>query len=90
MAVGRPVITSISPAYKDSLEKTNTIGWVPSGDPRALADTVHDWLKHPHLLADRGRDTRRLFDRYFSMETLKIALNGIIETAFAQSGKHRR
>jgi glycosyltransferase involved in cell wall biosynthesis len=90
MAVGRPVITSISRAYKDSLEKTNTIGWVPGGNPHALANTVHDWLKHPHLLADRGRDTRRLFDRYFSMDTLRIALNVIIEAAFAQSGKHRR
>lgn len=87
MAVGRPVITSVSKAYADSLEGSPVIGWVPGGDPDALADTVRDWLDAPGLLEKRGNDTRSLYDQYFSMASLKSALADIIETAFANAGK---
>ena len=86
MAVGRPIITSISPAYKDSLEGSDLIGWVSGGDPVALADMVRSWLNTPDQLEKRGRETRKLFDRYFSMASLKIALKNIIEAAFANAG----
>ncbi|MBC2709910.1 MAG: glycosyltransferase [Desulfosarcina sp.] len=86
MAVGRPVITSISPAYNDSLEGFETIGWVPGGDPMALADMVRTWLNAPHQLEKRGRETRKLFDHYFSITSLKSALKTIIKTAFANAG----
>jgi glycosyltransferase involved in cell wall biosynthesis len=82
MAVGRPVITSYSKAYTDSLEGDDTIGWVPSGDAKALADTVGAWLDSPEDLVRRGQETRALFDRYFSQEQLRTALQNIIEQAF--------
>ncbi len=89
MAVGRPVITSVSPAYKDSLEGADAIGWVSGGDHVALAGMVRDWLNAPDQLEKRGRETRKLFDCYFSMASLKAALNDSIETAFANAGLGR-
>jgi len=87
MAVGRPVITSYSKAYTDSLEGQNTIGWVPSGDPQALADMAGAWLRNPEDLERRGSETRALFDRYFSPAQLQTALKEIIDQAITN---HRR
>ncbi|MDR3631775.1 MAG: glycosyltransferase [Desulfocapsaceae bacterium] len=81
MAVGRPVITSYSKAYTDSLEGSDIIGWVPSGDPQALADKVDNWLRHPDDLDRRGQETRALFDAYFSPVQLQTALQEIIVQA---------
>ena len=88
MAVGRPVITSYSKAYADSLEGLDTIGWVPSGDPRALAVMVGDWLSRPEDLERRGRETRSLFDNIFSPAQLQAALKEIIDQAI--NTHHRR
>lgn len=81
MAMGRPVITSTSDAYEGTLAGSDTIGWVPSGDPEALAATVTKWLADPSLLKARGEETRRLFDTYFSMQKQRDALKRILEKA---------
>lgn len=87
MAMGRPVITSYSKAYADTLDGSDVIGWVPGGDPQALADKVCNWLNHPDDLVDRGRETRALFDAYFSPDQLRTALQEIIDQAVHN---HRR
>ena len=81
MAIGRPVITSFSDAYKGTLAGSDIIGWVPSGDPAALAATVTKWLENPSLLKTRGEKTRRLFDTYFSIQTQRDALKEILKKA---------
>ena len=81
MAVGRPVITRRSKAYGDTLNESETIGWVTAGDSSALAFLVRKWFEDPSHLMERGRQTRKLFDTYFNEPKLKAALKTILESA---------
>lgn len=81
MAAGRPLITRRSKAYPLSLGKSNVIGWVPEGDPVSLAALVRKWIKEPCKLALRGKETRKLFDVFFSEEKLREMLKNILEKA---------
>ncbi|MBE9519764.1 MAG: hypothetical protein IME97_01445, partial [Proteobacteria bacterium] len=81
MAIGRPVITSFADSYKGTLDGSDTIGWVPSGDPAALAAIVTKWLDNPSLLKTRGEKTRQLFGTYFSMQTQRDSLKKILAKA---------
>jgi glycosyltransferase involved in cell wall biosynthesis len=60
MAVGRPLITRTSEAYRPEVRNSDIIGWVPPGDARALADCVLKWARDPRQLMERGRQTRGL------------------------------
>jgi len=84
MAVGRPVITRHARAYRDTLDGSPVIGWVPPGDPAALTALVRQWSMNVSGLEQRGRETRKLFLSFFGrdktkarlMETLDQALSG--------------
>lgn len=78
MAVGRPVITRAAGAYPAPVGNSDVIGWVPPGDPAALADRVRSWLKNPADLTGRGEETRRLFDTFFSAAELRKQLERIL------------
>ena len=81
MAMGRAVITRRSKAYADTLNESETIGWVPAGDPMALAFLVKKWFEDPSHLIRRGEKTRELYDAFFSRSKLKDMLIKILETA---------
>ena len=81
MALGRPVITRRSRAFADTLGQSNIIGWVPEGDPSALAFVVKKWFVDPSHLIRRGEKTRELYDAFFSRNKLKNMLAKILETA---------
>ena len=83
MALGRPVITRQSQAYKDTLENSDIIGWVPPEDSAALAFLVRKWFEDPLKLAKRGEETRGLYDRFFSEEKQKYRLAHILNRALA-------
>lgn len=68
MAVGRPLITMASEAYPFPIQQSQTIGWVPPEDPKALADRVRQWSQNKNQLAARGAQTRELYDRFFSQD----------------------
>jgi glycosyltransferase involved in cell wall biosynthesis len=85
MAVGRPVITRNADAYNDNLGKSDIIGWVPGGDPDALASRVKEWLASPDDLIQRGAETFVLFDKYFAYEKLKNLHRFILEKIFSSS-----
>lgn len=80
MALGRPVITRRASAYPEQIDGSDVIGWVPAGDPESLAEKVQNWAQTPALLAERGNQTRLLFDLYFSPQCLTIQLADIIKT----------
>ncbi|MFZ5570723.1 MAG: glycosyltransferase [Thermodesulfobacteriota bacterium] len=84
MAMGRPVITSRSRGYAGTLDGSEVIGWVPDGDPAALAGKVREWLADPASLARRGLATRGLFDLHFSPARMKTALKDILDHALGQ------
>lgn len=81
MAAGRPVITRTAAAYRDTLAGVPAIGWIPPGSPEALADLVHLWSRNPVAFEERGRETRKLFDLYFSQAKMKENLQDILARA---------
>lgn len=81
MAVGRPVITRSSRAYPEEIRHSAVIGWVPAGNPEALAGVVRKWFNDPGHLAGRGKETRKLFDDFFGEDKLKEMLEPILEKA---------
>jgi len=85
MAAGRPVITRAAAAYPPALRHSDVIGWVPPGDPPAVAAVVREWLQQPAALVDRGRETRRLFDAYFNPNVLRRQLETILAKAAVQA-----
>ena len=78
MSMGRPVITRAGSAYQETLSQSDVVGWVPQGDPDALAACVRKWLASPEKLADRGKKTRVLFETYFGHEKLREMLSKIL------------
>jgi glycosyltransferase involved in cell wall biosynthesis len=87
MAMGRAVITRKAKAYERTLDESETIGWVPPGDPSALAFLVRKWFEDPSHLMARSRKTRRLFDTFFSEPILQSALQKIMEASLLKKRK---
>lgn len=81
MAVGRPVITRQANAYRETLAGASAIGWVPPGNPDALAELVQQWAQNIDTLEQRGRETRKLFDLYFSPAKMQAQLQSILDRA---------
>jgi glycosyltransferase involved in cell wall biosynthesis len=81
MAVGRPIITRRATAYAATIAETDVIGWVPAGDPEALALIVKKWFRKPLALATRGHETRRLYERFFSKRRIAGMLKSALEMA---------
>jgi glycosyltransferase involved in cell wall biosynthesis len=83
MALGRPLITRRSEAYPQRLLDSGVIGWVPAGDARAIANQVAKMAADPHELVDCGRQTRRLYDQYFSIHHIRRQLQAALEKVMA-------
>jgi glycosyltransferase involved in cell wall biosynthesis len=92
MAVARPVITRRSKAYENTIADSDIIGWVPAGDPKSLAEMVKKWCKTPSDLSVRGRETRKLYEAYFSSSMLTQMLRVVLDTALTSKseGKKKR
>lgn len=82
MAVGRPVITRHSEAYRDTLAGSPVIGWVPPGDQDSLAELVLKWSRDTEKLKQQGRETRKLFESFFGRDKTKAGLNEMLDYAF--------
>jgi glycosyltransferase involved in cell wall biosynthesis len=80
-AVGRPLITRRAVAYKSSIESSDVIGWVPAGKPEALAMIAKKWFTDPFKLSDRGHETRKLYDRFFSRDRIVKMLDAALKKA---------
>ncbi len=81
MAVGRPLITRTADGYRNSgMNESEIVGWVPAADAHALAAKIDRWLHNPGCLAERGIQTRQLFDRYFGFEKMTDQMKDILET----------
>lgn len=82
LACARPVITMESPVYSSAVRAAadGGIGWVPSGDPAALAELVREWASLPERLRERGVAARAVYEQFYSnakvTEALRRALAG--------------
>jgi glycosyltransferase involved in cell wall biosynthesis len=83
MAVGRPLITRRSEAYPQPVRDSEVIGWVPSGDARAIADQVVKMAADPSGLMHRGRQTRQLYDQCFSLHHIRRQLQNALDKVMA-------
>ena len=81
MALGKPVITRYADAYRDTLADSPIIGWLPPGDSHALANMVVSWSHDTEKLKERGRETRKLFESFFSKEKSKAMLSHMLDFA---------
>jgi glycosyltransferase involved in cell wall biosynthesis len=81
MAVGRPLITRRAAAYRSSVEGSDVIGWVPPGNPEALAMIVKKWFRNPFELSNRGHETRILYDRFFGRTRIVQMLDAALKKA---------
>lgn len=84
MAAGRPVITRHAGAYRGTLAGSTVIGWVPPGDPAALAGLAASWAGDVHKLAQRGRETRKLFDTFFGRAAAREGLRDLLDFALTR------
>lgn len=89
MSTGRPLITRAGSAYKEVLGRSEVIGWVPQGDPDALAACVREWLVSPEKLVERGKKTRALFDTLFGYDKLREMLSGLLSQVLKYSKLER-
>jgi glycosyltransferase involved in cell wall biosynthesis len=78
MAVGRPLITQTASSYAETVGGSDVIGWVPRGNPEAVAATVRRWMADPAALARRGEQTRNLFDTHFGHDRQSEMLEEIL------------
>lgn len=83
MAMGRPLITRRSEAYPQPVRDSRIIGWVPPGDARAIADQVAKIAADTSGLSDRGRQTRQLYDQYFSLHHIRSQLQAALDKVMA-------
>ena len=83
MAMARPLITRRSEAFPHQLRNSEVIGWVPPGDARALADKVTEMAADPNGLIERGRQTRQLYDEYFSLDHIRSQLQTALDKVMA-------
>jgi glycosyltransferase involved in cell wall biosynthesis len=81
MAAGKPVITRYAEAYPSEMRASDIIGWVPCGDHVSLAEKAREWIQEPEKLAERGKKTRELFERFFNNEKMKGMLSMILSKA---------
>ncbi len=80
MAAGRPLITRSSGAYPQEVRDSRRIGWVPPGDPGALAACVQLWAEEPHRLIDRGRRTGELYKQCFGRDQILAQLHSAVQS----------
>ncbi len=83
MAAGRPLITRRAKAYETTIADADAIGWVPAGNPEALASIAEKWFRNPSELSVRGLETRKLYDRYFNRQRIAQMLDSAVSKALA-------
>ena len=80
MAAAKPLITCTAKAYQGNIAGNPVIGWVPKADSLALHNKLRDWISNYKDLKKRGKQTRELYEQYFSKVKLVGMLEEILET----------
>lgn len=75
LACGRPLVTRRSPAYPAQLlADPGGIFWVEAGSAASLAEAVAALAASPATLPEQGALARRSFERHFSSDSIRTAL----------------
>ncbi len=89
LACGRPVVTLASPAYPTELRDQRDCGilWVPPADPVALAKAVAQCAEQKAQLPELGKRARTSYERYFSMASVRSALDQALAAVTPEDNK---
>ncbi len=74
MAFGRPIITTNSPGYRDTVDDGVNGYMVPARDPAALAEAMRRFLDMPDLITAFGQESRRLAEERFDVHRQNASL----------------
>jgi glycosyltransferase involved in cell wall biosynthesis len=78
MAAAKPLITCTAKAYQGNIAGNPVIGWVPKADSLALHHKIRKWITNYKDLKNRGKQTRELYEQYFSKVKLVEMLREIL------------
>jgi glycosyltransferase involved in cell wall biosynthesis len=67
---GRPVVTTDQPGCRDAIEDGVTGFLVPIKNPKMLAQRIEDLILHPDLLAEMGKNARKLAEENFDVKVI--------------------
>lgn len=67
-AIGRPIVTTNSVGCKDTVVEGYNGFLVPVKDSDALADRLKVLIENKHLRCEMGKNSRRLAEKYFSID----------------------
>jgi glycosyltransferase involved in cell wall biosynthesis len=78
MAMGRPIITTDVPGCRETVEDGVNGFLVPVRDPRALAEAMMRFVRHPDLIAPMGQQSRRMAEERFDVRIANKKLLAIL------------
>ena len=78
MAMGRAVITTDVPGCRETVVDGVNGFLVPARDAQALADAMCKFIEQPHLIAEMGRESRRLAQERFDVHQVNRRLTDLI------------
>jgi glycosyltransferase involved in cell wall biosynthesis len=79
LACGRPVITRLSEAYPDDLDRTDSgIAFIPPGDAGALASAVSEWASQRDSLPDLSASAIASYGCHFGNAAIREQLRNAL------------
>jgi len=78
MAMGRPVITTDVPGCRQTVVDGRNGYLVPVRDPEALANAMIRFVDYPELIAQMGKESRRLAEERFDVHEVNARLIQIL------------
>jgi glycosyltransferase involved in cell wall biosynthesis len=87
LAAGKPPIVNLDGWLRRLVEENRVGVYVPSGDGKALAETLTDLAGKPELVRELGRNARALAEREFSRDLLADRLADVLEDVVADPSR---
>ncbi len=86
MAVGRPIVTTDVPGCRETVVQGLNGFLVPPRDPRALAEAMERFIAEPRLIAEMGRESRRIAEEKFDVRKVNaLILDAVIQWRIRRS-----
>lgn len=83
MACGKPVVTSRSSAYPQTLllQENSGVTWVPAANPEALAKAIQNIAANRQHLEQLGKNAHESYRQHFSETTIRAQLAAALAAA---------
>lgn len=78
MATGRAIITTDAPGCKETVVDGLNGFKIPVQDPLALANAMLKFIAEPHLIAQMGKESRRIAENRFDVRKINYQILGVM------------